>query len=208
MLQATRYEFDETYVDRLTAGDPEVERHFTEYFGPLLTVKLRMRLRSAPLVDDARQEVFLRVLTTLRQKGGLTSAGSLGAFVNAVCNNVLFETYRSQSRQRRFVDDDNVEPEAPGESAESGLLQAATGSEVRQALGTLPEKDQTLLRWLFFEERDKNDICRSLGIDRAYLRVMLFRAKERFRQALEATGPAPPTGSAGPKETPGRERAL
>jgi RNA polymerase sigma-70 factor (ECF subfamily) len=207
LLQATRYEFDEAYVDRLTAGDPGVERHFTDYFGPLLTVKLRMRLRSVPLVDDARQEVFLRVLTTLRQQGGLASAGSLGAFVNAVCNNVLFETYRSQSRQRRAVDDDNVELEAPGESAESGLIQAATGAEVRHALGTLPEKDQTLLRWLFFEERDKNDICRSLGIDRAYLRVMLFRAKARFREALAGTGPATPTGS-GPGETSGRERAL
>ena len=37
---------------------------------------------------------------------------------------------------------------------------------------------------LFVEERDKDDICRSLQIDRGYLRVLLHRAKQRFRAAF------------------------
>jgi RNA polymerase sigma-70 factor (ECF subfamily) len=38
-----------------------------------------------------------------------------------------------------------------------------------------------LLEWLFFEEREKDEICRTLGIDRNYLRVLLHRAKQRFK---------------------------
>jgi RNA polymerase sigma-70 factor (ECF subfamily) len=34
---------------------------------------------------------------------------------------------------------------------------------------------------LFFEERDKDDICRTLNVDRNYLRVLLHRAKAKFR---------------------------
>jgi RNA polymerase sigma-70 factor (ECF subfamily) len=45
----------------------------------------------------------------------------------------------------------------------------------------LPEKDRTILRWMFFDERDKGDICRALKVDREYLRVLLHRAKLRFR---------------------------
>ena len=182
---SVRYEFDAAYLEQLTAGDPEVERHFTEYFSALLLAKLRSRLRSPTLVEDARQETFLRVLTTLRTKGGLTSPGGLGAFVNTVCNNVLFELYRSESKLALVLDDEGApEPEATEASVELRMLSQETRARVRQALDGLPDKDRTLLQWLFFEERDKNQICRELGVDREYLRVLVHRAKSRVRQAL------------------------
>lgn len=182
---STRYEFDAAYLEQLTAGDPEVERHFTEYFGALLLAKLRSRLRSPTLVEDARQETFLRVLTTIRTKGGLTSPGGLGAFVNTVCNNVLFELYRSESKLALVLDDEGApEPEASEVSVELRLLSQEARARVRQALDGLPDKDRTLLQWLFFEERDKNQICKELGVDREYLRVLVHRAKSRVRQAL------------------------
>ena len=185
MASSTRYEFDADYLAHLTAGDPEVERHFTEYFSALLSAKLRSRLRSPALVDDARQETFVRVLTTLRTKGGLSSPGGLGAFVNTVCNNVLFELYRSESKLSLVLDDEGApEPEAGGASVESRLLTSENHARVRQALDGLPDKDRTLLQWLFFEERDKNQICRDLGVDREYLRVLVHRAKARVKQAL------------------------
>lgn len=185
MASSTRYAFDATYLEQLTAGDPEVERHFTQYFSALLLAKLRSRLRSPTLVEDAKQETFLRVLTTLRTKGGLTSPGGLGAFVNSVCNNVLFELYRSESKLSLVLDEEGApEPEATDPSVESHLMGSEDRARVRQALETLPEKDRTLIRWLFFEERDKDQICRELGVDREYLRVLVHRAKARVKQAL------------------------
>ena len=205
MALTPRFEFDQPYVERLAAGDAEIERHFTSYFRPLLALKLRARLRSPALVDDAIQETFLRVLATL-QKGGLASAGSLGAFVNSVCNNVLFEIYRSESKLRRFVSDEDVEPVESRATAESVLLLEADQSRVRQALRALPEKDRLLLTWLFFEERDKDDICRTLGVEREYLRVLLHRAKARFRQAYGTAqtapdAPVPAAETSGPRRT-------
>jgi RNA polymerase sigma-70 factor (ECF subfamily) len=46
----------------------------------------------------------------------------------------------------------------------------------------MPEKDRKILSWLFFEERDKGEICANLRVDREYLRVLLHRAKARFRE--------------------------
>src|SRR3954471_18411891 len=112
-----RFAFDADYLRRLIAEDPEIERHFTSYFGDLLSLKLRSRLRSPAQVEDARQETFVRVLTALKKKGGLDSAESLGASVNAVCNNVLLETYRSNGRADQ-LDDEGDEPETGEPTAE------------------------------------------------------------------------------------------
>jgi RNA polymerase sigma-70 factor (ECF subfamily) len=54
-------------------------------------------------------------------------------------------------------------------------------AEVRAVLTGMPEKERRILRWLFFEERDKDEVCRQLKVDREYLRVLLHRAKLRFR---------------------------
>jgi len=173
-----RHSFDAGYVERLRNGDQDTERHFVSYFGELMSLKLRSRVRSASIIEDVKQETFLRVLAALRQKGGLLNAGALGSFVNSVCNNVLFEVYRAESRIAAAPEGEGVSGQA---DAETVLVSEEEKSLVRDVLSAMPEKDSCILRWLFFEERDKNDVCRQLRVDREYLRVLLHRAKLRFR---------------------------
>jgi len=178
----SRYEFNQEYVERLIAEDPEVERHFAGYFTDLLRLKLRSRLRSPALVEDAVQETLTRVLVTLKG-GGLQSAERLGAFVNAVCNNVLLETYRSGARTSPLEDEYDQADERTA-SAETEVVRAEDHARVRDVLAELPQREQDVLRWLFFEDRDKDDVCQTLEVDRNYLRVLLHRAKVRFRERL------------------------
>ena len=176
-----RFEFDRAYLDRLASGDPETERHFTRYFGDLLSIKLRSRLRSPAQVDDARQETFLRVVKALRQPGGIQSPGGFGAFVNSVCNNVLFEMYRSHSKTTPLEEEAGAALPDPGIDAEMAVGLDEDRAHVRAVMQTLPQKERQLLHWLFFEEADKDEVCRRLDIDRNYLRVLLHRAKQRFK---------------------------
>ena len=181
MSREGRFEFDRAYLDRLAAGDPETERHFTRYFGDLLSIKLRSRLRSPAQVEDARQETFLRVLKTLRQPGGIQSPGGFGAFVNTVCNNVLFEMYRSHSKTAPLEDEAGAALPDPAVDAETSVVVDEDRAHVRTIMESLPQKERQLLHWLFFEECDKDEVCRRLNIDRNYLRVLLHRAKQRFK---------------------------
>lgn len=180
LSRLARFEFDADYVERLIGEDPETERHFTRYFGDLLTLKLRSKLRSPAQVEDAKQETFVRVLTTLKRKRGLATPGSLGAFVNSVANNVVFELYRSSAKSQALPEDHD-EADDRITSAETSLMAAEERVRVREALNDLPQKEKQLLRWVFFEGRDKDEVCRELNIDRNYLRVLLHRAKNRFR---------------------------
>ena len=175
--------FTEDYVRRLTAGDAEVEQHFTSYFASLLAIKLRTRLRSWQLVDDVRQETFLRVIRTLRTEGGLQNPERLGAFVNSVCNNVLLETFRSLGKHGQAPEETPDQPD-PSVDLESEMVSRERKAAVERVLGELPRKDSDILRMIFLEERDKVEICKEMKVSGEYLRVLLHRAKSRFRSEM------------------------
>jgi RNA polymerase sigma-70 factor, ECF subfamily len=187
LARLPRYDFDRPYVERLIAEDQDTERHFLKYFDDLLSLKLRSRLRSPSLAEDAKQETFVRVLRTLKQKGGLESPESLGAFVNSVCNNVLFELYRAETKAAPLGEGHEVSDEGLA-SAEVMMMANEEQERVRHALSDLPAKEKDLLRWLFFEDRDKDEVCRELNVDRNYLRVLLHRAKSHFRDRYNEPG--------------------
>lgn len=174
------FPFDEAYLKRLCDRDFQTEQHFVAYFSKLLLIKLRSRLRGSPAVDDIRQETFVRVLKTLRTEGGIRSPGGLGAFVNSVCNNVLLEFYRSSSHSATS-DEDAVDRPDLSIDLDGMLATKQTREQVRDILGQLPEKDRRLLRAVFLEEKDKDEVCIEFGVDRDYLRVLLHRAKQNFR---------------------------
>src|ERR1039458_111847 len=71
-----------------------------------------------------------------------------------------------------------------------GLLSAReTEKKVLEVLDQLSERDRRLLREVFLEERDKDEVCRDFGVDREYLRVLLHRAKQSFKSVyLKRTG--------------------
>jgi len=56
---------------------------------------------------------------------------------------------------------------------------------VARILNQLAPRDREMLRMIFLEERDKVDICRIMQVNPEYLRVLVYRAKARFRDALE-----------------------
>jgi RNA polymerase sigma-70 factor (ECF subfamily) len=49
----------------------------------------------------------------------------------------------------------------------------------------MPRRDRDLLRAIFFEEKDKDSVCREMGVDREYLRVLVHRAKDKFKALYE-----------------------
>jgi RNA polymerase sigma-70 factor (ECF subfamily) len=173
--------FNAGYVESLCAGDQLVQEHFVGYFTELLQLKLRTRLQTTQAIEDVRQETFARVLSVLRKDGGLRQPERLGAFVNTVCNHVLFEHYRSAGRSESL--DVEGRPELAAKGADA-LEMAAAGQikeKVREILLDLDPRDRSLLQAVFIDERDRDEVCREFGVDRDYLRVMLHRAKQEFK---------------------------
>ena len=180
-----RQPFDAAYLERLRLGDPETERAFVTYFSQLIRLKVNGRVRSAQLAEDIRQETLLRAFGAVRSADGIRSPEGLGAFVNSVCRNVLLEALRGQRR-------DGTTPAMDGDAAPDGaagpeerLIQQERRGHVRRVLEGLPPRDRSLLRAVFLEERDKDEVCALLGVGRDYLRVLLYRAKALFRESFD-----------------------
>lgn len=173
--------FDAAYIENLRAGDHRTQEHFVGYFTELLHLKLRSRLQSPQAIEDVRQETFARVFAGLRKPGALRQPESLGAFVNTVCNNVLFEHYRASSRSQSLDDNCAQEIASTGADAHSIAVAGQIKVKVRQILLGMPIRDRSILKAVFIDERDREEICREFGVDREYLRVLLHRAKQDFK---------------------------
>lgn len=171
--------FDELYIRRLVDGDPATEQHFVAYFGDLLWAMLRSRVRSPQLLEDVRQETFLRVLRNLRANG-MDHPERLGAYVVSVCRNTLFESFRAESRFREMGDEGSAMID-PKSGADQAYITGERKQQVASVMKGLPDKDRDLLKALFLDELDKDEICRRFNVDRDYLRVLLHRARLKFR---------------------------
>jgi len=186
--------FDEPYLERLRAGDFRTQEHFVTYFSELIQLKLRSRLHTPQAIEDVRQETFARVFAALRAEGKIRQPERLGAFVNSTCNNVLLEHYRSSSRDTPLEDEENQDFPAKTVDLLGAIAARQMQEKVREILEELPERDRRLLREVFLEERDKDDVCRDFGVDRDYLRVLLHRAKQAFKSLYVKNMAARPPG--------------
>lgn len=182
--------FDSSYVERLRAGDRDTEDHFVSYFGKLIELKLRSRVPSRHSIEDIKQETFARCLQLLRSEGGIRNAERLGPLVNSICNHVLSEHFRAGRRTEPLEDQPAERFVARDPDALTQVITEDTRRTVRQVLQKLSERDRTILRGLFLEEREKDELCREIGVTRDYIRVLLHRAKQSFREAY-------PQGQAG-----------
>ena len=184
----TRYHgdgFAATDVQRLLQGDPAVARAFERHFGRLLRVKIRLRNggAGAAYLDDIVQETLARVLAALRD-GKVEDLERLGGFVSRTGDHVLSESQRLRARFAPLEAHNEPVTGRDGDADEQLVLQ----ERVRLAdhlMALLPDRDREILRAVFFDELDKDEVCRRFHIDRDHLRVVVCRAKERLRSLLD-----------------------
>jgi RNA polymerase sigma-70 factor (ECF subfamily) len=132
---------------------------------------------SCPDVDDIVQETMLRFMRAL-QSEKIRNPESIAAFLSGICNNVIYEHKRRLHREPLHDQD-----------ASSSEIPASLGAdmvELRQVIGLvmnqLAPREREILRAYFLEERDRSEICRAMGLTEMQFRLVLFRAKEKFRE--------------------------
>jgi len=179
--------FDADYLARLRHGDPQTEQHFFAYFSNTIWLKLRNRVRTAHLIDEIRQETFVRVLKHLQSGKPIQYPERFGGFVLAVCNNVMLEVLRSEFTHRQ-TSEEPIDPPDLRVRFDIDMVTEERKQAVGEILSDMPEKDRTLLKMVFLEEGERSEICKRFKVDGDYLRVLVHRAKERFRETVRRKG--------------------
>jgi RNA polymerase sigma-70 factor, ECF subfamily len=148
--------------------------------------RLRLKLRYKVLyhvghncadVDDLVQETLSRFIRAA-QKDQIRNTDEFGAFINGVCRNVILE-YRRRLKREPTLDEDIEIPDV-GVRPDADILEMRDA--IDSVLAELADRDRAILRELYLDGKEKDEICVEWKMSDAQFRVVLFRAKERFRK--------------------------
>ena len=155
----------------------------TENLARRLRYKVARALGFAcPDIEDIVQESLMRYLESVNADR-LRTPEAAGAFLNGICKNVISEYRRRLSR-------DEPMPETVPEQPARGIPEPEV-FEMREAIADgmrrLSPRDRQVLHMFYVEEFPLSRILDATRLTEANFRVVLCRAKERFRQIYRAS---------------------
>ncbi len=163
----------------------ELYRH---YAAPIFRFCRRV-LPSREDAEDATMEIFLKVREKLNQ---YDPSRPFSAWLYKMATNHCWDLLRRR-RVRQDLETGEVENlplEHPDPSQLERLVDERTSQEVRAALVTLPARSRMALVLRYYSDMSYDEIAEALGVRRAFVGVVLLRARHQFREALGQRGAA------------------
>jgi RNA polymerase sigma-70 factor (ECF subfamily) len=177
-------------ANRIHAGDRSAEAALIErFFEPMLAL-LRFRCHDAAVADDLCQDTFRIAIEQLRSKP-LDNPAALSGYLRQVAMNLFINEIRRHDRQRTATDQDAVERHmAEQRTAYEEIRREQDRITVETLLATLSvDRDRQILRLYYLAELDKDEICRRLELSPAHFDRVIYRARQRLREAWEKNRP-------------------
>jgi RNA polymerase sigma-70 factor (ECF subfamily) len=148
--------------------------------------------------EDATTEIFMKV----KQKiGTYDSSRPFIAWLYKVASNHCWDTLRRR-RIRQDLETGDLETlplEHPDPSQLERLQLEHTSKEVRTGLAKLPDRARMALVLRYYADMSYDEIADTLGVRRAFVGVLLLRARHQLREALGPAGASAAGFTAGRK---------
>jgi RNA polymerase sigma factor (sigma-70 family) len=174
-------------IGRARTGDAEAWGELYREYAPAIFRFCRRALPTREDAEDATMEIFMKLKDKL---GQYDQTRSFTAWLYKVAANHCWDMLRRRkSRQDKETEDlENVPLEHPDPSQLDKLIQERTSEEVRRALDKLGARARMALVMRYYSDMSYDEIADSLGVRRAFVGVVLLRARHELRQALGQTG--------------------
>lgn len=176
----------EAVVQEARRGKPEAFGDLYRAYSRRVRGLCRYLLGSASAADDATNEVFLRVQRAMSSYD--TSVPFQRWLFSIASHYCIDQLRRGRLEQRLFQPDDPASTEAAPTGEPSPLaefLAAEERARLRSAIEELPPKYRAVLVLRYYSELDYNQMAAALGLTRAHVATLLFRAKKELRRLLE-----------------------
>jgi RNA polymerase sigma-70 factor (ECF subfamily) len=133
--------------------------------------------------EDATMEIFMKLRDKLAQ---YDLSRSFTAWLYKVAANHCWDMLRRRRvRQDKETEDVTEIPlEAPEPNQLEKLIEERTSEEVRRALDKLGLRARMALVMRYYSDMSYDEIADALGVRRAFVGVVLLRARHELRQAL------------------------
>jgi RNA polymerase sigma-70 factor (ECF subfamily) len=132
-------------------------------------------------------EIFMKLKDKLVQ---YDQTRSFTAWLYRVAANHCWDILRRRkTRQDKETEDlENVPLEHPDPNQLDKLIEKRTSEEVRRALDKLGARARMALVMRYYSDMSYDEIADALGVRRAFVGVVLLRARHELRQALGESG--------------------
>ena len=175
-------------LSQVRAGDPDAWGELYRRYAPAIFRFCRRSLPTREDAEDATTEIFMKV----RQKlGTFDSSRPFTSWLYKVAGNHCWDTLRRRHVRQDLETGGDVETlplEHPDPSQLERLQAERTGQEVRAGLAKLPDRARIALVLRYYAEMSYDEIAETLGVRRAFVGVLLLRARHQLRAALEKGG--------------------
>jgi RNA polymerase sigma-70 factor (ECF subfamily) len=174
-------------VARARAGDADAWGELYREFAPAMFRFCRRALPTREDAEDATMEIFMKLRDKLAQ---YDDTRSFGAWLYKVAANHCWDQLRRRKiRQDKETDDvADVPLEHPDPNQLDRMIEQSTNDEVRRALAKLGARARMALVMRYYSDMSYDEIADALGVRRAFVGVVLLRARHELRQALGETG--------------------
>ncbi len=142
----------------------------------------RRMLNHSQDAEEAQQETFMRVFTSLPSFNGRYQ---LGAWVARIATNVCLDHIRSRARKPVDPTDQAMLTDIPGDAGkgpEDSVLAADERQQVRAALAHLSPMHRAALALREFEGMSYADIGVALGMTESQVKALIHRARKAFKK--------------------------
>ena len=171
-------------VARARDGNHEAWAQIYTQFAPGIFRFCRRAMPSREDAEDATSEVFLKVRSKLEQ---YDSSRPFQAWLYRVAANHCWDLLRRR-RVRQDLETGDVESmplEHPDPGQLERLIAQKSREEVRKALEELPSRTRMALTLRYYSDMSYDEIAETLGVRRAFVGVLLLRARHQLRQVIE-----------------------
>lgn len=168
---------------KIRADDSEAWGELYRLYAPAIFRFCRRALPAREDAEDATTEIFMKV----RQKLGTYDASRpFTAWLYKVASNHCWDMLRRR-RIRQDLETGDLETlplEHPDPGQLERLVAERTSKEVKKGLTKLPDRARMALVLRYFADMSYDEIAETLGVRRAFVGVLLLRARHQLREAL------------------------
>ena len=174
-------------LTQVRAGDSDAWGELYGQYAPAIFRFCRRALPTREDAEDATTEIFMKV----RQKlGTYDSSRPFTAWLYKVASNHCWDLLRRR-RIRQDLETGDLETlplEHPDPNQLEQLQTAHDSKHVRAGLAKMPDRARMALVLRYYSDMSYDEIADTLGVRRAFVGVLLLRARHQLRDILAEGG--------------------
>src|ERR1700746_1442245 len=174
-------------IARARTGDTQAWGELYRQYAPAIFRFCRRAMPTREDAEDATMDIFIKVRQKLSQ---YASTRSFSAWLYTVAANHCWDLLRRRKVRQDLEtgEIENMPLEHPDPGQLEQLIEQRTSQEVRRALDKLPARARMALVLRYYADMSYGDVAATLGVRRAFVGVVLLRARHQLREVLGERG--------------------